>query len=113
MKINNTIIKTPTEFRIERYNLTKAGRLANGKMTMELIAKKRKFNLKYNVISGSDLNAILNEIDGNNLFFTFTYPDEHGNNSTATVYAGEIPSTLYRADGDKMWKDVEINLIEQ
>jgi hypothetical protein len=112
LTINGTVIKTPTNFTIERFNLTKAGRTASGKMTMELIAKKRKFTLEYAVLTGSELNTILSLIDGNVLFFTLGYT-ENGTAKTATVYAGAIPSTLYRNDGPYYWTDVSFSLIEQ
>ena len=43
-KINGTSIKEPTDFDVEKYKLSKSGRVASGKMTMEIIAKKKKFN---------------------------------------------------------------------
>ena len=72
--ISGTAIPTPQEFHIERYNLTKAGRVATGEMKMDLIAKKRKFLLRYRVLSGTQLNAILDLIDGPGIvFFTVSY----------------------------------------
>ena len=116
IKINGTPIKNPTEFKIERYNLTKSGRVASGLMTMELVAKKRKFFLKYEVISGNDFQNILNLIDGNEMFFQFEY-EEHGVIKTATCYAGAIPSVKYRAEkgssSDWYWKGVDFDIIEQ
>lgn len=112
LTINGTAIKTPTHFAIERYNLTKSGRVASGKMTMELIAKKRKFTLEYAVLTGSELSTILGLIDGSSLFFTLGYT-ENGVAKTALCYAGAIPSTLYRDDGPYYWTDVKFSLIEQ
>lgn len=115
MKVDGVTIKNPTEFSIERYNITKAGRVASGKMVMDLVAKKRKFLLRYAAISGKDLNTILSAIDTNNMFMTFEYV-ENGVTKTATVYVGHIPSVLHRmaASGDHWyWKDVNFDLIEQ
>lgn len=112
IKISNTTIKTPSGFLIERYNITKSGRVASGKMVMELIAKKRKFNFTYNTINGDELNTILSLIDGNNLFFQLSY-QENGIDKAATVYAGAIPSNLYRASDSWIWTDVLFSLIEQ
>ncbi|GGF88526.1 hypothetical protein [Paenibacillus abyssi] len=111
LTINGTPIKTPDHFSIERYNLTKAGRLASGKMTLELIAKKRKFQLEYNILSGSELNNILSLIDSSSMFFTLGYT-ENSVAKTAVCYAGAIPSTLYRSDVWQ-WTDVTFSLIEQ
>lgn len=111
-KINGTTIRTPTEFHIERYNLTKAGRVANGTMHMDLIAKKRKFLFRYTVISGTDMNTILSLIDGTNMFFTLSYV-ENGTTKTAVCYAGHIPTERFRTDGVWYWKNMDFDLIER
>lgn len=111
MKLNGITIKNPTEFKIERYNITKAGRVASGKMTLELVAKKRKFLFNYAVISGTELNTILDILDSD-LFYTLEYPDRNGI-ASATVYAGAVNQELFRTDMDWQWRDVEFALIEQ
>ncbi|MBC7340946.1 MAG: hypothetical protein H5U02_00570 [Clostridia bacterium] len=112
MKLNGVTIPNPHEFRIERYKLTKAGRVASGKMTMELVAKKRKFIFRYNVLSGSEVNLLLDILDSDAVFFTLEYPDR-GGVATAIVYAGAINQRLFRTDGDWVWTDVQFDLIEQ
>ena len=42
-KIDGVAIKRPSAFKISRYYLTKSGRLSSGKMTADIVAKKRKF----------------------------------------------------------------------
>ena len=113
--INGTAIKTPSSFKIERYNITTMNRLANGQMVGDLIAKKRKFYFTYDAISGEDLDNILEAIwETNNLFFTLTYP-ENGVQKTARVYVGSIPTELHRAGKTTnwVWRNVTFNLIEQ
>lgn len=116
IKINGTPIKQPSDFKIERYNLTKSGRVASGAMTMELVAKKRKFFFTYQVISGKDFQDILNLIDGEEMFFDFEY-EENGVIKTAVCYVGAIPSTKFRVQkgtiNDWYWKDVNFDIIEQ
>jgi len=112
LKLGGVTIKKPTSFRIERYTLTKAGRVASGLMTLEYIAKKRKFVFEYEVISGTELNTILDIIDTTTMFFTINYRENNVNKS-ATVYAGHIPSEQFRTDGVWYWKDVNFDLIEQ
>ena len=112
-KINGTTIKSPTHFRIERYNITfDAGRVASGLMVMDFIAKKRKFLFQYEVISGTALKTILDIIDTTTLFMTLEYV-ESGVTKTATVYAGHIPSDRFRTDGVWYWKNVNFDLIER
>jgi len=110
--IGGITVKLPTNFSIEKYHLTKAGRVATGDMTLEYIASKRKFNFEYDAISGKDLNTILNVIDTATMFFTLTYK-ENDVNKSATVYAGAIPAEQFRTDGYWVWKDVTFSLIEQ
>ena len=111
-KINGTEIKSPTEFHIERYNLTKAGRVANGTMVMDLIAKKSKFLFRYAVISGPEMQKILNLIDTSVMFFVLTY-EENGVEKHATCYAGHIPTQRFRTDGVWYWKNMNFDLIER
>lgn len=114
-QINGTSIKNPTEFKIERYNVTTLDRLADAKMVGDLVAKKRKFYFTYEAISGYDLDKILDLIwETNALFYDLTYL-ENGKSKSATVYVGSIPTELHRAGRTTnwVWKNVTFNLIEQ
>ena len=113
IRINGTQIKNPTEFKIERFTLTKGGRVASGLMCLDLIAKKRKFLLRYAVISGPELNKILELIDNPGYFFFTVEYVENGVTKTATCYPGHIPSDRFRTDGVWYWKDVNFDLIER
>ena len=112
--IGGITVKTPQEMSIEKYNLTKSGRVTSGKMTMELVAQKRKLNCKYNAIREDDLQVILGKVYGANMFFSVTY-DDAGGPYTMTCYAGAIKGEPFRKDTDDvwLWKDVEVALIEQ
>jgi hypothetical protein len=114
-QINGSNIKNPSEFKIERYNITNMERLADAKMVGDLIAKKRKFYFTYEAISGYDLDIILELIwETNELFFPLTYV-ENGVSKTATVYVGSIPTELHKAGRTTnwVWRNVTFNLIEQ
>lgn len=114
-QISGTDIKNPSEFKIERYNITNMERLADAKMVGDLIAKKRKFYFTYEAISGYDLDIILELIwETNKLFFPLTYV-ENGVSKTATVYVGSIPTELHKAGRTTnwVWRNVTFNLIEQ
>lgn len=114
-QINGSSIKNPSEFKIERYNITNMERLADAKMVGDLIAKKRKFYFTYEAISGYDLDIILELIwETNELFFPLTYA-ENGTTKMATVYVGSIPAELHRAGRTTnwIWRNVTFNLIEQ
>lgn len=112
IKIDGVKIKTPNLFKIDRYNITNANRTASGKATMDLIAKKRKFYLIYDVLKADEKTKILNLIDGNNMFFTVEYVEDNQLKS-ARCYTGEIPMELFRTGSNWVWRDVEFHFIEQ
>lgn len=113
-KIDNTVIKSPTSFGVEKYRLTKSGRLACGDMTMEYLdhSKKRKFQFGYSVLSGIWVTTIESLIYDGPVFFTLEFP-ENGVQKTAMVYSGAIKKDRFRCDGVWYWKDVSFALIEQ
>jgi hypothetical protein len=117
IKLNGVVIKQPKneDFHMNTYNLTKSGRVASGKMKMDLIAKKRKFEFTYPVISAGDFQAIIAIIDSSEMFFSIEYTDTNdGVVKSATVYVGEINKVPFRTDQfGWYWKDVKFNLIEQ
>jgi len=112
LTVDGITIKQPTNFRIERYNITKAGRVANGDMTLELIAKKLKFIFEYDSIDGDELDVILGVIDTTTMFFTLTYK-ENDVAKSATVYAGHLPTDQFRTDGKWTWKGFAFSLIQK
>ena len=111
--LSGQTIKNPTKFSIENYALTReTGRLINGEMVMDHVALKKKFVLSWDALSGTDLKTILYIINTTTRFYTLTYYDHTGNNSV-TVYAGAIPHTQFRSDGNWVWTDCQFALIEQ
>jgi hypothetical protein len=110
--VNGIVIKEPTDFEIERYNLTKSGRLANGDMTIDLVAKKRKFKFAYEVVSGPQLDKIREAIDSNTMIFPLVFV-ENGIEYTAQVYAGAPKYRKFRTDGVWYWKNLTFDLIEK
>lgn len=110
LKVNGTVIPSPTSFQPAHYKITKSTRLSNGSMSMELIAKKKKFVLKYDVITAAELNSILNLADTNFMFFAFEHNDR-GFVETHVCYCGDIPYELIAAG--KYFKNFQIDFIEQ
>lgn len=112
LRIDGVAIKRPSNLGFERYNLTKSGRVASGKMTMDIIAKKRKFTFAYDVISGNELDKLLEIIDSNQAFFNLTY-EHNGKRESAVVYAGSIKYDRFRINGGWYYKGLTFDLIEQ
>lgn len=113
-EINGRAIKNPSDFKIERYNVTNMERLANAEMVGDLIAKKIKLYFTYDAITAGDLDKILDAIwETNTLFFPVKYMYQ-GKQRTATCYVGSIPSELHSAKSKEwVWKNVTFNLIEK
>lgn len=118
LSIDGTDIKIPndpTGFRMSRYEISDGGRTADGTMTKDVIAKKHKIFLSYNVISGEDLRTILDLIYyTNDAFFTVRIDEDNGTQEYV-MYVGEISKTFFRKGGISGWyyKDFAFNLIEK
>lgn len=112
VSLGGVAIKQPTDLEIELYDLTKSGRLGSGKMVIDIIAKKRKFNFTYEVLSGAELEKIKSVIDSMNPFVTLVYI-ENGVQKSAVVYRGALKYRRFRTDGVWYWKNVTFSLIEQ
>lgn len=112
--INGIVVKNPSGFKIERFNVTTMKRLANADMTGRLVAKKVKLFYTYDIIEGTELDKILEAIWGATLFFPVVYK-ENGVTKSMMAYVGSIPTELYRAGKTTnwVWKNVSFNLIQQ
>jgi len=113
IRINGIAIKPPSDCDIQEYNVTKASRTADATMRLDLIAKKVKLLLVYNVISGAELVLIKNIIYGTDMFFTVEYNDDDGVARLKTMYVGDITRKRFRTEGVWYWKDFKFDLIEQ
>lgn len=114
MMIDGITIATPTELKVGVFRLTKAERTASGKMVMEIIAVKRRLDLKWNIIKDTDLKQIMDLLDAK-VFHTVTYPDpQTGENTTITCYTGDINMNAFRRIvNSRYYADVSLSLIEQ
>jgi len=113
LKIAGVTVKTPSELKVGRFDITKSNRAASGKMMMELIATKRRVDCVWKMVSDSELQTIIDTITANKPFFALEYPDA-GGQMTMTCYAGDIVTSLwYTKNGVRYWEDVSIGFIEQ
>jgi len=113
MIINGITIKTPTELKVGVFRITKSERTASGRMIMEVIAVKRRLDMRWEIITDVELQKIMNTLESR-VFHTVTYPDpQKGENATITAYAGDINYDVWQKVGNRYWKDVSIALIEQ
>jgi hypothetical protein len=113
IKIAGTTVATPTEIDIGHFDLTKAARTTSGKMTMDMIASKRRVDCTWKMIKDSELQEIISTITANKPFFTLQYPDAGGTGSMR-CYAGDINTSLWHTvRGVRYWEEVTIPFIEQ
>jgi len=113
LKIAGITVKAPTELKVGRFDLSKSGRTASGKMVMDIIATKRRVDVVWKMLPDSDLKLIIDTITANKPFFFLVYPDA-GGTKTMTCYAGDIVTSLWHTkNGVRFWEDVQISFIEQ
>jgi len=113
LKIAGVSVKAPTDLKIGRFDLTKSGRTASGKMVMELIATKKRVDITWKMLPDSDLKKIIDTITDNKPFFSLEYPDA-GGTQTMMCYTGDITTSLWHTiNGVRYWDEVSIPLIEQ
>lgn len=111
--ISGVPIKTPDKFKMERYMITNMTRTADGKMKGDIIAKKFKFYLTWEVLGKEHLDEIVNLIWNGPLFFDFTFT-RNGERKTVKAYSGMLPEDLYKVkNGTWLWQNFEIHIIEQ
>ena len=116
-RIDGVLIKRPSSFKMECYNITDLKRTASGDMVGDLIAQKRKFYFTYDAITSSQFKIIYDAIYGHKkIFFTLTYNEDNGT-KTCVVYVGSIPKELARTGtggcSEWVWKNLSFDLIEK
>lgn len=113
LEVNNIQIPTPSSFQVGIMDLSKSERNAQGDMLIDIIATKRKLELKYKHLKPSELSQLLQLISST--FFFVRYPDpETGNFETKTFYKGDRTLPMYSfIDGEPVWKDIAFNFIEK
>lgn len=107
-------VHDPADVKVSRYDLSKAGRTASGKMTMDIVrAGVRRVDVTWRNIPDAELQKILSLLANHKPFFTLQYPDA-GGQKTMTCYVGDIVTSLYHTIGGvRYWSDVSIPFIEQ
>lgn len=126
MVINGVTVKEPAKGGItitdEPIWASNTGRNSKGKMIGDMIAMKTTIEVKWGMLTFSELHAIQNAITSgmrsNNGFFNITYPDTNasGQDTTTTkrVYAGNVPRTMYsRNSKARYFMDVTVKFVEQ
>lgn len=113
MTINGIKIKTP-QLKVGMFRITsQPERTASGEMTMDVIAIKRRLDLRYEIISEPELKKILDTLESKT-FHTVVYPDpQKGENAQIIAYAGDINSDAWQKIGSMHWANVSLALIQK
>ena len=112
--VNSSHLYIPSAgIRVEHTNLagSSSGRTEDGIMHIDWIRRDiRKVNLQWKVLTGTELNYILDLMQGKE--FTLTFKDR-GRVQTMSAYSSESSYTYYSAAlGEDIYTDVSINAIE-
>ena len=112
--VNDSHLYIPSAgIRVEHTNVAAAssGRTEDGVMHIDWVRRDvRKVNLQWKVLTASELNYILELMQGKE--FTFTFKDR-GLVQTMSAYSSESSYNYYSAAlGEDIYTDVSINAIE-
>lgn len=113
--VNGTPIYTPSKgISVSHSNITgsNTGRTEDGIMHIEWVRSDvRKVSLKYNVMTGTELEFLLGLMQGKEFEFTFK---DRGSIQTMQAYCGECNYTYYSAaiGDDDIYEEVSLNVIE-
>lgn len=116
LTINGVGVHNPSSFSVDIMDLSseESGRLLNGEMTKDLIARKRKLNCSWNTLTWSQVSQLLTAVE-QSINLTVTYPDPQiGSYTTKTFYVGDRSApAVWLADGKEYWNGTSFNFIER
>ena len=114
--VGSTHIYIPSEAKVEHSNVVGAssGRSEDGVMRIDWVRRDvRKVLMKWNYMTAAELYTTISLLQGKE-FSNFKFFDQ-GSVQTISAYCGESKYSFYAYDvmGNKVYKDVEINVIEK
>lgn len=119
MVINGITVATPKQGGItvtdEPIWASNTGRSSTGKMIGDIVAWKTTVAVSWPPLSFNDAKRIRDAVQNAGPFFNIQYYDFSASQMVSkTVYAGNMPRTLYSlADKYQRYKDITITFIEQ
>ena len=119
MVINGVTVATPKHSGIvvteEPIWASNTGRSSTGKMIGDIVAWKTTIAVSWPPLSFDAAKTIRDAVISADPFFKIQYYDlETGSMKTKTVYASNIPRTLYSlAEGYQKYTDITITFVEQ
>lgn len=113
LSINGKSFDNFVDYKVSYPKITKGDRDAKGLLHLDLVAKKKKLQLKWGVLTQAEATALLNKFDELTTFdCTFMNP-RTGGKDTIKAYCSDPEITLLLIQGDKVYyKDFALNIIE-
>ena len=113
LKINGTSFDQFTDYKVSYPKITKGERDSTGLLHLDLIARKKKLQLKWGVLTQEEASALLNKFDELLNFKCTFFNPRTGKDDTIDAYCNDptISLLLYQ-DGVAYYKDFELNIIE-
>ena len=111
--LNGILLPEPSGLDIGIHDITRSERSSSGRMSQEFIARKRTVSIEYERIIGTDIDAVLANLESR-VFHTLRYPDPRGGERTITAYVGDrAMGAFYTIGGARWWQGVKFTMIEQ
>lgn len=108
LKVNGAVIPAPAALKVTVFDVASdVSRNAAGNAVMDLRAVKRKLELSWAHMRGTDFAALLNEMNG---FFEVDYPDpQSGGQRRMSCYCSERAAGILRMEeGNAVWTDIKM-----
>lgn len=116
IKINNIEIpEYPQSFTVTVNDIDgeNSGRTADGSLTRDRLAVKRKLDMDWGVVDWAVASALLKAVS--DVFFDIEYPDPmEGGQKTITAYVSDRPALVAIAEGDDVkWSGMKMSIVER
>lgn len=113
ISVNGVELPAPSEYDVGIMDLSKAERNARGTMIIERIATKRKIEIGWSYLKGSDYSKILNLV--NPVWFTVRFFDPKDNGMrSGTFYVGDRQAPMIKfKNGKAEWENIKMSFIEK
>ena len=106
-------LPSPADYKLGRFDISKAERSARGKMVIEIIATKTRIDSVWKMLPDDELEWMLDLINQYKPSIPLTYVDA-GKLSTMICYNGDIEAALWHTiNGVRYWEQVSIPFIER
>lgn len=113
VSINGAELTGMTEYSVTYQKITKGDRDSTGLMHLDLVARKKKLQLKWCVISQAEASEMLSKFDSLLSFSCAYFDPKTGCNNTITAYNSDPTiGMLVIEDGKAVYKEFAVDIIE-